>query len=87
VYVSKLLHRTSIIDPAALFRCRNLMRKASCGVPQRVRYWTENQPYEIKGLRIHQGQSHKNGMKYGYARVSTEDQNPAMQLAALKKAG
>src|ERR1017187_3583937 len=26
-------------------------------------------------------------MKYGYARVSTEDQNPAMQLAALKKAG
>jgi DNA invertase Pin-like site-specific DNA recombinase len=25
-------------------------------------------------------------MKYGYARVSTEDQNPAMQLAALKKA-
>ena len=27
------------------------------------------------------------GMKYGYARVSTDDQNPAMQLAALKKAG
>ena len=26
-------------------------------------------------------------MKYGYARVSTDDQNPAMQLAALKKAG
>jgi DNA invertase Pin-like site-specific DNA recombinase len=26
-------------------------------------------------------------MKYGYARISTEDQNPAMQLAALKKAG
>jgi DNA invertase Pin-like site-specific DNA recombinase len=26
-------------------------------------------------------------MKYGYARVSTEDQNRAMQLAALKKAG
>jgi DNA invertase Pin-like site-specific DNA recombinase len=26
-------------------------------------------------------------MKYGYARVSTEDQNPAMQLVALKKAG
>jgi len=26
-------------------------------------------------------------MKYGYARVSTDEQNPAMQLAALKKAG
>src|SRR5271156_5780690 len=26
-------------------------------------------------------------MEYGYARVSTEDQNPAMQLAALKKDG
>ena len=28
-----------------------------------------------------------NGMKYGYARVSTDDQTPALQLAALKKAG
>src|SRR3954452_9977415 len=26
-------------------------------------------------------------MKYGYARVSTEDQNPALQLVALKRAG
>jgi len=26
-------------------------------------------------------------MKYGYARVSTEDQTPALQLASLKKAG
>lgn len=26
-------------------------------------------------------------MKYGYARVSTDDQDPAMQLAALKKGG
>jgi DNA invertase Pin-like site-specific DNA recombinase len=26
-------------------------------------------------------------MKYGYARVSTGDQNPALQFAALKKAG
>jgi DNA invertase Pin-like site-specific DNA recombinase len=27
------------------------------------------------------------GMKYGYARVSTDDQNSALQLAALKNAG
>ena len=26
-------------------------------------------------------------MKYGYARVSTEDQNPALQISALKRAG
>ena len=26
-------------------------------------------------------------MKYGYARVSRGDQNPALQLAALKNAG
>lgn len=26
-------------------------------------------------------------MKYGYARVSTDDQNPALQFAALKKDG
>ena len=26
-------------------------------------------------------------MKYFYARVSTDDQKPAMQLAAMKKAG
>ncbi|MGH9444347.1 MAG: hypothetical protein ACRD3O_01195 [Terriglobia bacterium] len=26
-------------------------------------------------------------MKYAYARVSTDDQNPALQLAALKRAG
>src|SRR5580704_14398972 len=32
-------------------------------------------------------QVHNGSMKYGYARVSTDDQNPALQLAALKKAG
>jgi DNA invertase Pin-like site-specific DNA recombinase len=28
-----------------------------------------------------------NPMKYGYARVSTDDQKPALQMDALKKAG
>jgi len=27
------------------------------------------------------------GKKYGYARVATDEQNPALQLAALKNAG
>ena len=31
--------------------------------------------------------SHYEGMKYGYARVSTDDQNTALQLAALKRSG
>jgi DNA invertase Pin-like site-specific DNA recombinase len=26
-------------------------------------------------------------MKIGYTRISTDDQNPALQIAALKKAG
>lgn len=26
------------------------------------------------------------GLKYGYSRASTDDQNPALQIAALKKA-
>jgi DNA invertase Pin-like site-specific DNA recombinase len=35
----------------------------------------------------HMSVSKMSGMKYGYARVSTDDQNAALQLAALKKAG
>jgi Resolvase, N terminal domain len=30
---------------------------------------------------------HNEDIKYGYARVWTDDQTPALQLAALKKAG
>ena len=37
------------------------------------------------GSVINQGQ--KKVMNLGYARVSTEDQNPDLQLAALKQAG
>jgi DNA invertase Pin-like site-specific DNA recombinase len=30
---------------------------------------------------------HNEGVKYGYARVSTDEQTPALQLAALKRVG
>jgi len=45
-----------------------------------------------QGGRSPSARSYKTGgarfiVKYGYARVSTDDQNPALQLAALKKAG
>jgi DNA invertase Pin-like site-specific DNA recombinase len=40
-----------------------------------------------QGLACITSQSHSVGMKYGYARVSKDEQNPAMQLAALEKAG
>lgn len=32
-------------------------------------------------------QSENEGMKIGYARVSTDDRNPDLQIAALRKAG
>jgi Enterobacteriaceae phage serine recombinase len=37
-------------------------------------------------LRVSQFSLKIEGMKYGYARVSTDDQNPALQMDALKKA-
>jgi len=40
----------------------------------------------MAGLRVSQFGLTIEAMKYGYARVSTEDQNPALQIAALKKA-
>ena len=42
---------------------------------------------ETKGLACCKCLCKIEGMKYGYARVSTDDQTPALQLAALKKAG
>ena len=63
------------------------MRKAGFGIQQKVSFWTLKTPPENKSLRIHESRSDNGRMKYGYARVSTEDQNPAMQLAALKKVG
>ena len=39
------------------------------------------------GLKFSQVSLTIKGMKYGYARISTEDQNAAMQHTALKRAG
>ena len=56
-------------------------------VSQRVSFDTLLGPAPIKGLTCVKYQVQNGRMKYGYARVSTDDQNPALQLAALKKAG
>ena len=40
-----------------------------------------------RGLACCKCLAQNEGMKYGYARVSTDDQTPALQLAAPKKAG
>jgi len=42
-------------------------------------------PAPIKDLTCVKCQVHNGRMKYGYARVSTDDQNPALQLAALER--
>src|SRR5215475_14598270 len=42
---------------------------------------------ENQGLARRISLSHNDSMKYGYARISTDDQNTALQLAALKRAG
>jgi hypothetical protein len=39
-----------------------------------------------QGLKSRISLSHNGGMKYGYARTSTDDQTTALQLAALKRA-
>jgi hypothetical protein len=67
--------------------CQERFAGGRAGVPRRVGFATTIQLYQIKDLRIAKVSLILNCMKYGYARVSTEDQNPAMQLAALKKTG
>jgi DNA invertase Pin-like site-specific DNA recombinase len=39
------------------------------------------------GLNVSGLMFHNRGMKYGYARVSTDDQNADMQSRALQRAG
>jgi DNA invertase Pin-like site-specific DNA recombinase len=48
---------------------------------------TRREGPKTTGLDVSSLMFHNRGIKYGYARVSTEDQNPALQLAALKRAG
>src|ERR1700683_4763953 len=42
---------------------------------------------QTKGLACCKCLAQNEAMEYGYARVSTDDQSPALQLAALQKAG
>ena len=56
-------------------------------VAQRVSYATNFSDVENQGLACRISLSHNRAMKYGYARVSTDDQNTALQRAALQRAG
>src|ERR1700729_2383451 len=51
------------------------------------KFWDDFKNRIKRGLVCPESLSHNQVMKYGYARVSTEDQNAAMQHAALKRAG
>ena len=54
---------------------------------KRVEFETSREGPKIKGLNVSGLVFHNRRMKYGYARVSTEDQNSDMQLKALQRAG
>jgi len=62
-------------------------RRASFRRPQRVRLDTLLGMLQTTGLTFFKCPVQNERIKYGYARVSTDDQNPALQLAALEKAG
>src|ERR1019366_1119497 len=80
------------ISPLAL--CTNSLASspaiADCHLrmfSQRVSSDTFTEPAPLGHLTRVKCQGQNGAMKYGYARVSTDDQNPALQLAALKKDG
>jgi len=56
-------------------------------VSQRVSFGTKTAANEIRACRVPFCCPIMEGMKYGYARVSTEDQNAAMQHTAPRQAG
>src|SRR5215831_17604572 len=66
--------------------CRSLL-KMTVRVAQRVSFASPFSTRKIKPLHVAYVCRKIERMKYGYARVSTDDQNPALQLAALQKAG
>jgi DNA invertase Pin-like site-specific DNA recombinase len=57
------------------------------GVSKPVELETRGESLQIEGLNVSGLMFHNRGMKYGYARVSTDDQNADMQMKALGRAG
>ncbi len=61
--------------------------KTQTRVSQTVGFGTKTAANEFRACRVPLCCPTMEGMKYGYARISTEDQNAAMQHTALKQAG
>jgi hypothetical protein len=55
--------------------------------PTRVELETRGEGLETADLNVSGLMSHNRGMKYGYARASTNDQNADMQMKPLSRAG